>query len=359
MGDSPAASTSLYFRPQKSTENFARLCQLIMKVCSDLFRDILSRYIKPAELRSELDKNKSKLKKVINRQQNELIYPVAGKIPISPKDLDISLLYIILRNICKIPEHKNGWGKKPIKGDNSISACIERIRFQRNLISAHSTNGEVDDTTFQNHWNKLSDAVLEVEKQLIGGESYERTVKSLLTCDLAAFRTDLIQDELKRLHERMDEVERTVRGERGNEKLPKQFEENLQNVSTEKDRNDDLNEDVDDDGYYCSVNDNYEFYDDDDCDDDDDDDGGGGGKHRGFYVDGYASGDDNRDVNGDDNYEDTSDEGDTNDFIHNDDVYDNGVQSNFSWDFMYQALPPNEKFQIKRPEVSPKPRNTE
>uniref|UniRef100_K1QCS2 SEA domain-containing protein n=1 Tax=Magallana gigas TaxID=29159 RepID=K1QCS2_MAGGI len=40
-------------------------------------------------------------------------------------------------------------------------------------------------------------------------------------------------------------------------------------------------------------------------------------------------------------------------------IYDNGVQSNFSWDFMYQALQPNEKFQIKRPEVSPKPRNTE
>lgn len=58
----------------------------------------------------------------------------------------------------------------------------------------------MDDTTFQNHWNKLSDAVLEIEKQLIGGESYERTVKSLLTCDLTAFRTDLFQDELKRLH---------------------------------------------------------------------------------------------------------------------------------------------------------------
>lgn len=328
MGDSAAASTSLYFRPQKSTENFSRLCQLIMKVCSDLFRDILSRYIKPAELRSELDKNKNKLKKVINRQQNELIYPVASKTPIAPKDLDISLLYIILRNICNITEHKKGWGKKPIKGDNSISACIERIRFQRNLISAHSTNGEVDDTTFQNHWNNVSDAVLKIEKQLIGGESYERTVKSLLTCDLTPFRTDLIQDVLKRLHERMDEWERTFRGERenkrkhpeecnreeneGNEKRPKQLEDNLQNVSTEKDRNDDLHEDVDDDGYYCNANDNYEFYDDDDCDDDDD------GEYKGF-VDDYVYGDDNRDVNGDDNYEDTSDEGDANDFINNDD----------------------------------------
>ncbi|XP_061188930.1 uncharacterized protein LOC133197100 [Saccostrea echinata] len=40
-------------------------------------------------------------------------------------------------------------------------------------------------------------------------------------------------------------------------------------------------------------------------------------------------------------------------------MYDDPVQSNFSWDFMYQALHPNEKFEIKRPEIRTKPLNTE
>lgn len=63
MSGGPAGSTSLYFMPQISTENYSRLCQLIMKICSDLLRDILSRYIKPAELRSELDKTNANLRK--------------------------------------------------------------------------------------------------------------------------------------------------------------------------------------------------------------------------------------------------------------------------------------------------------
>lgn len=200
MSGGPAGSTSLCIRPQTSTENFSRLCQFIMKICTDLLRDILSRYIKPAELRSKLDKNKCKLEKIMNQQQKQLIYPVACKTPLAAKDLDISLLYIILRNICDIPGHKNTWGKQPMKGDNSISACIERIRFQRNLISAHSTNGEVDEAKFQNYWDELKCTVLEIEKQLIGGESYERAVKSLLTCDLNPSRKKTNQAEFKRLH---------------------------------------------------------------------------------------------------------------------------------------------------------------
>uniref|UniRef100_A0A8W8N521 Fibrillin-1 n=1 Tax=Magallana gigas TaxID=29159 RepID=A0A8W8N521_MAGGI len=39
--------------------------------------------------------------------------------------------------------------------------------------------------------------------------------------------------------------------------------------------------------------------------------------------------------------------------------YDNAEQSRFSWDFMCQALQPNEKFKIKRPEFSTKPLNPE
>lgn len=64
MGDVPGPSTAPYFMPRKATENFARLCQLIMTICSDLLRDVLSRYIKPADLRSELDNNRRKLEKI-------------------------------------------------------------------------------------------------------------------------------------------------------------------------------------------------------------------------------------------------------------------------------------------------------
>lgn len=63
MGDVPGPSKTSYITPGKSTENFFRLCQLIMTICSDLLRDILGHYIKPSNLRSELDKNKKKVGK--------------------------------------------------------------------------------------------------------------------------------------------------------------------------------------------------------------------------------------------------------------------------------------------------------
>lgn len=111
MGDVPGPSTAPYFMRRKATENFARLCQLIMTICSDLLRDVLSRYIKPADLRSELDNNRRKFEKIMNAAQKDLIYPVSGSSAITAKDLDISVLYILLRNICNIQKPKNGWGK--------------------------------------------------------------------------------------------------------------------------------------------------------------------------------------------------------------------------------------------------------
>lgn len=96
--------------------------------------------------------------------------------------MDISVIYIILRNICKIPDHKKGWGNAPLKGDTSLAACIERIRLQRNSLTGHSTNGMVEDVEFQNIWAELRNAIVDIEKQLTGGESYQRHVDALLTC---------------------------------------------------------------------------------------------------------------------------------------------------------------------------------
>lgn len=199
MGDVPGPSTAPYFMPRKATENFARLCQLIMTICSDLLRDVLSRYIKPADLRSELDNNRRKLEKIMNAAQKDLIYPASGSSAITAKDLDISVLYILLRNICNIPKHKNGWGKPPKEGDKSIAACIEKIKNERNLISGHSTAGAIEDNEFQNHWTELRDAIVEIEKCLTSGNLYERGVELLLSCDLNPQKSKEYEDEFKRI----------------------------------------------------------------------------------------------------------------------------------------------------------------
>ncbi|XP_062620832.1 uncharacterized protein LOC134282441 [Saccostrea cucullata] len=191
MGDVPGPSTAPYFIQGRATENFSRLCQLIMTIFSDLFRDILSRYIKPADLRSELDKNRSILEKIMNHQQKELVYPSSGPGALTSKDLDISVIYIILRNISKLEKHKAGWGKHPKKDDKSVSAYIEMIRIKRNSVIGHLKTGKVDDKDFQCHWEKTEEAIIAIEKNLTGGDMYKRGVKQLLSCDLNPTRSNL------------------------------------------------------------------------------------------------------------------------------------------------------------------------
>lgn len=176
---SDKAEPSPYFNLDKSSENYIRLCRLITTVCGSLMRDILSRHIKPINLRNELNINRTKLEQKMNTQQKEQIYLKAGCNSISPKDLDISVLYVLLRNICKLSPPTTGWGKPPQKGDNSVSAVIERIRHIRNSISAHNTHGKVSDTDFQQYWEELENSIIAMETQLTGDVLHKDAIRSI------------------------------------------------------------------------------------------------------------------------------------------------------------------------------------
>nr|XP_034305556.1 uncharacterized protein LOC117682342 isoform X2 [Crassostrea gigas] len=200
MSSLPGPSSTPYNWQNKATENFSRLCQLIVTICSDLFRDILSHYIQPANLRTELDKSKKKLDKVksINPQQKRLLYPDPGKASPMAKDLDFSVLYVLIRNICGIKPHKNGWGDNIENGDNSIAACIDRIRLKRNLISGHSKTGSMDNASFHSTWTVLENSIIDIEKQLTGGNMYKRAVNALYLCELSPSSTRRYVEEITR-----------------------------------------------------------------------------------------------------------------------------------------------------------------
>lgn len=193
-----------YYIQDKFAANYYRLCGLITTVCTDLLRDILSRHIEPAKLRSELNNNRTLLEKRMNKMQKQQIFLQPGSNTISAKDLDISILYMLLRNICKnIGTPKSGWDKPPQKGDYSISDCIERIRQIRNKIQAHSNSGKVNDTDFQNYWDELSVSVIESEKSLTGGMVFENGMRNLLSMSLTydngeKYNTDFQKSEGKK-----------------------------------------------------------------------------------------------------------------------------------------------------------------
>ncbi|XP_078320285.1 uncharacterized protein LOC111114544 isoform X4 [Crassostrea virginica] len=208
MSDVPGSSSAPSFSLTKAAENYCRLCQLIVTVCSDLLRLILSRYIEPANLRQELDKNKGKLQNIIkNNEQRQLLYPAPAGSSVKAQDLDLTLLYTILRNVCNIPQPQCKWGKTPQNGDVSLVACIERIRIQRNLISGHRSIGKIEDPDFLNIWQELKDNIGEIEEQLFGGNMYRRRVDELFSCDLSKSEAQEYVEEFQCLRDSLDDVQ--------------------------------------------------------------------------------------------------------------------------------------------------------
>ena len=97
---------------------------------------------------------------VINPSQWNLLFPASGS-PDS-KNFDITLLTILLRNICGLSSPAAGWNAMPSAGDTSISADILRIKFFRNQVYGHIASAQLDDTTFETLWQKISKPLIKL-----------------------------------------------------------------------------------------------------------------------------------------------------------------------------------------------------
>ena len=142
--------------------NGARLSRLLIDKGTQALRATFDFYCQPAKLTTELHANKHKLQglryKVITPPQWTLLYPSAGS-PDS-KNFDITLLTILLRNICGLPSPATGWRTMPPDADNSVAANILRIQLYRNEVYAHKASTEIDDITFEKLWPKIFAALI-------------------------------------------------------------------------------------------------------------------------------------------------------------------------------------------------------
>ena len=144
--------------PSKAKANFSRLCQLLVDKGGDALRDALHAIHPPSTLAAVLNAQKSALQKikykVITDKQWNLLFPTSG-MPDS-KSFDITLLTILLRNICGLSPPAAGWNATPPAGDTSISDDIVRIKMFRNDIYGHIPSTQMDDTMFEKLWQEIS-----------------------------------------------------------------------------------------------------------------------------------------------------------------------------------------------------------
>ena len=170
-----------------------------------MLRTIFDGYHPPARLSAGLNAHSFTLnsllgKRVLRAAQWDKLFPPDGAAPDS-QTFDITLLFLLLTNICELSPPPSGWHSKPSPDDNSLEANLARVKLFRNDVYGHVTSTSIDTPTFSSLWEEISVTLValgldqkEIEKlkeEKCGAEDYldvlmkwfesEKEIKSHLT----------------------------------------------------------------------------------------------------------------------------------------------------------------------------------
>ena len=138
----------------------AKLSRLLIDGGTTVLRKIFDGCHPRPTLAANLMANKSVLskllkKKVLHKPQWNKLFPPGGVAPDS-KTFDITLLFLLLTNICGLTPPPSGWHTKPPPSDTSHEANLARVKFYRNVLYGHVTTTGVDTPTFSALWTEIS-----------------------------------------------------------------------------------------------------------------------------------------------------------------------------------------------------------
>ena len=156
-----SGSGSVYDTSEEKT-NGTRLARLLIDGGTHVLREFLDAvYPEPKLLAKELKKNSVKFqnlksKRVIFDHQWETLFPTSG-LPDSKK-FDITLLHLLIREICYLPAPLTGWHKMPADDDQSLEANIARIKCFRNEL-CHSVSTGIPNEEFEDKWNTITSSL--------------------------------------------------------------------------------------------------------------------------------------------------------------------------------------------------------
>ena len=140
--------------------NGAKLSRLLIDGGTTVLRKIFDGHHPPANLITDLNANYYILnnllrRRVLNRQQWGKLFPPGGVAPDS-ETFDITLLFLLLINICGLTPPPSGWHALPPPSDTSHEANLARVKFYRNILYGHVTTTSVDIPTFSALWTEIS-----------------------------------------------------------------------------------------------------------------------------------------------------------------------------------------------------------
>lgn len=192
----------------KETTNYARLCRLLVDVGTQVLRDKFDKMY-AGSLYTFLTSPPVHAKLTSLQKKRVLNFTQLAKLTsstVSSADFDISLLVVLLRNVCGLsPPATTGWNNPPLPTDMTEEADIVRIRILRNEVYAHTNVASVDDLTFSKYWVSIKEPLIR-----LGGSRYQSTVDDLRTECMDPEKEQHYQELLKEWKENEECVMETL-----------------------------------------------------------------------------------------------------------------------------------------------------
>nr|XP_022308811.1 uncharacterized protein LOC111114682 isoform X2 [Crassostrea virginica] len=221
------ASTS--YAATEEITNIIRVIRLLMEPCTDQLSDLLRSFVSPASFPALIKREICRLPR-LTKSQRELILPISGVYSGNYDDMDISLLYILLRNLSGIQAHNKGWGNSPDSADRSVSANIERLRLARNNC-AHYKKG-MSNAEYNLVWSGIRDVVVDLDKALGIGNKYQEAVDFVRNDTMDPLRDkhymEKLINQMKELESFMEKVDYLKRKTEENDEQVKQKMQELE-----------------------------------------------------------------------------------------------------------------------------------
>lgn len=187
----------------RETTNLARVARIILGPCTDVLCAVLTKQISPSTLSQKVKTYLANLTKgkqsPITKEQERIIHNG------NYSDLDITLLYFLLRNISKIPPHTKRWGTDPDPSDRSVSANIERICLIRNKYG-HCPDISLSNTDFNKKIVEISSIIQDFENYLGTSTIYQDAVVKIKNNCMDPEQGSRYIKELLNLNKRIREI---------------------------------------------------------------------------------------------------------------------------------------------------------
>ena len=155
-----AAATPSALASSEEKTNGAKLSRLLIDGGTSVLRNVFDSYHPPANLAADLNACYSSLnnllrRRILNGHQWDKLFPPGGAAPDSTT-FDITLLFLLLTNICGLSPPLTGWHSKPPPSDTSREANLARVKFFRNALYGHVSTTGIDTPTFSGLWLEIS-----------------------------------------------------------------------------------------------------------------------------------------------------------------------------------------------------------